>query len=205
MSSPPAQAARVYRAFLNPLVADIGTHADVVQLWAKRARMSAKTAGQTLWRMTADDQPYPSPANIERVSFGLQARYKWAWSPVLFYASGWLECLVKVVWGVNLSKMSATRLVELLGLIPDVVDGDVAKRRRWELTGSEQEAFPTLADVDGRMLGRSVLPDDLAVAMALSNHFELSYDLLRDRVLGLLISWASEIAKSETKFGARSA
>ncbi len=189
------EAALRYRSFLTPLLSQGNMHDDVVELWAQRAGVKKKTAQQTLWRM--ENHAYPTAANVERAAFGLQAHYPWAWSPVLFYASGSLESFVKVVATVNFTRIASSRLLEILKLLPAVINGDGAARKRWELEDSEPTAFLSLEDAEGHMTGRPQ-PDDVVIALALCDHWEIPYDLLRERVLGLLISWVAGVAAKST-------
>lgn len=195
------KAGEPFRKFLAPLIAEAGAHENVVQMWATTFQVKPKTVGQAVWRL--DGGKYPLPHTVERLAFALRGEHAWAWSPVLFYASGWLECLVRVVATVNLNKISAGRLLELLCALPDAVAGDPSARQVWILTGSEQTAFDTLEQAQGRTVKRALGADGLEVALALSSHFELRYDLLRESVLDSLISWAKQMAAEEAPVGIR--
>lgn len=214
----PEKASLAFKRFLTPLVGTSKVHAKVVDLMAMRTALAAerkgeegtgssnhaaqlkarKAANQALWRLTGSKEdvlkPYPTRETVEEIAHALRAEHPWAWSPVLFYASGWLEPLVQVTAMVNVRKLTPDKLVKLLESIPECVSGDPSARELWTLTGTECEAFPALEDALGQLEGRPLGDDDLAVALALSKHYELRYDLYRDRVLGSLIAWAERAA-----------
>ena len=212
----PEKASLAFRRFLIPLVSESGVHEKVVDLKGVRAAVAAwkkgdgigepsdaaklkarKAANQAIWRLTSSKEeilkPFPTRETVEEIAHALRAEHHWACPPVLFYASGWLEPLAQVTATVNLQKVMPEKLVALLKSLPDCVSGDPNARALWTLTGTEREAFPSLENARGLLEGRSIGDDDLAVALALSTHYELRYDLYRDRVHGSLLNWAERV------------
>jgi hypothetical protein len=77
----------------------------------------------------------------------------------------------------------------LVNALPDALLGREEALRTWTLNGTEQTAFPAPSEAvkrDWSASGLSALDRNLALAYALSGHFELPYSILRTTLFDYL-------------------
>lgn len=202
-----------WRAFLLPLLSPTGARAVLGKaatslthfensgglplqgdaLLQRRRKYAAKQAERfgTWIRPLAEKPPHPYAETIWGFSGALRlAKHYWATGPLLLYASGWLRPFVVTIATADRHKVSRERLLEMLQALPDAVEGDEKARKIWIPLGVEREAFQNPGEAKSRFLPPKSGP--LAIAYALSEHFELDYKEMRRTVLAYVRAWVEQ-------------
>ncbi len=131
--------------------------------------------------------PYPVAQTLwEFAQAASRSKYPWAAGPLVLYAAGRLQEFVQVVGTVNTRKLGPDRLIAMLENLQMAVDGDAKARGLWVLKFTERDAF--LAPHEAKGVFRKER-QRLAVAHAISQHYEVEYRLQRQLVLRYLMEW----------------
>lgn len=199
-----------WRKFLLPLLSPVGARAALGRATAtvtpffgpdgeplqgealleRRRKYAVKQAERygTWIRPLAKKPPHPYVESVWVFAEALRfSKHYWAAGPLVLFAAGWLRPFIVTVATADRHKISRERLLEMLLALPDAIDGDAEARKTWIPTGVERDAFQSPKDVKGRFLLPKSGP--LALAYALSEHFEIDYRELRHNVLACLDAW----------------
>ena len=178
------------RAALAHFVGPDGAALEGQWLIERRRQFAAKQAEHyAKWiRPLGDKPPHPYVESVWSFAEALRfAKHHWAAGPLLLYASGWLRPFVVTIATADRNRLSRERLLVMLQALPDAIEGDAKARKTWISLGVERNAFQHPREAAGRFLPPKAGP--LAIAYALSEHFELDYEEVRHTVWAYLKAW----------------
>lgn len=166
---------------------------DGLQPWAHKSIMRAldRMAGT---EPTADGTPRPpkfaSPDQLFMLSRSFRAAgAEWSWQPIWYFLGAQLRALVECIATTDLTVLSPADLGYLVENLEETIRGDAAARGRW--SSIPNGAFHSPAIAAARFPTNPSA--DLAIAYALSNHYEIGYPAQCAAVLEYLLRWVEGI------------